>query len=142
MLKVQTLQGSFALKKLAAQRFMIRLTLILESLEAIEPVLTLTQKTPSSAGSRGLPGWPLRPPFTIIPSFSPSVLFRVISMKPGGRGSCWTVSLMTSQGWRRLITASWWLTFLMSVVLTARILSPILSFPVAAAEPPGMILLT
>ena len=32
--------------------------------------------------------------------------------------------------------------FLMSVVLTARILSPILSFPVAAADPPAMILLT
>ena len=40
------------------------------------------------------------------------------------------------------MTASWCVTFLMSVVLTARILSPIRSFPVAAADPPAMILLT
>ena len=40
------------------------------------------------------------------------------------------------------MTASWCVTFLMSVVLTARILSPIRSFPVAAADPPAIILLT
>ena len=116
-------------------------TFILGSVDAMEPGLTLTQKTPSSLGSWGLPGCPLRPPLTIIPSFSPSCFLTVISMKPAGRGSCWTVSLMISHCCRRDMTASWWLTLLMLVSFTAKILSPIRSFPVAAAEPPGIILL-
>ena len=118
------------------------ITFILESLDAMDPGLTLTQKTPSSEGSWGLPGCPRRPPLTIIPSFSPSSFLTVISMNPAGRGSCWTVSLIISQGCSRDMTASGWVTFLISVVFTARILSPILNLPVAAAEPPGMILLT
>ena len=116
-------------------------TLMPLSLEARDPGFTLTQKTPSSAGSRGLPGWPLRPPLMIMPSFSPGSFTTAISLKPAGRGSCCTVSFITWQCCSRAITASWCVTTLMSVVLTASTLSPIRSLPVAAAAPPGMILL-
>lgn len=58
---------------------------------------------------------------------------------PAGRGSCWTVNFISSQGRSNSITASWCVAPVTSLSFTFNMRSPILNFPHCAAIPSGTI---
>ncbi|KAE9523407.1 hypothetical protein AGLY_015959 [Aphis glycines] len=65
--------------------------------ETAPPELIFEMKTPSSVLSSGLPRWPRRPPLICMPSFS--LASRTIL---SGRGSCCTVRVISSVGFKRM----------------------------------------
>lgn len=64
---------------------------------------------------------------------------QILTLKPSGKGSCWIFNMISEVGLRRAMTASWWVYWEISSLLTAKILSPIRNFPDLAAIPSGTI---
>lgn len=91
---------------------------------------------PSSVGSQGFPAWPLAPPRTLMPSFSPGAFWMQSSRMPGGGGSLLTSKTSSRQGRSRALTASWCVASRMSCPFTARMRSPTRR-PLRAARPRG-----